>query len=136
MSESDQTPATPPPGSMPPGSPPSIPTPSASMPPASTPSAPMPPGMGMQTASGNRNGLGVAALVLGIVGLVGGFIIPFSGLGSILAIIFGAIGLKRVKRGEANNRGMALAGLWLGIAGVALGFIVVVVIGVLMAASN
>ncbi len=96
----------------------------------------MPPGMGMQTASGNRNGLGVAALVLGIVGLVGGFIIPFSGLGSILAIIFGAIGLKRVKRGEANNRGMALAGLWLGIAGVALGFIVVVVIGVLMAASN
>ena len=92
--------------------------------------------MGMQTASGNRNGLGVAALVLGIVGLVGGFIIPFSGLGSILAIIVGAIGLKRVKRGEANNRGMALAGLWLGIAGVALGFIVVVVIGVLMAASN
>ena len=92
--------------------------------------------MGMQTASGNRNGLGIAALVLGLVGLVGGFIIPFSGLGSILAIIFGAIGLKRVKRGEANNRGMALAGLWLGIAGIALSFIVVVVIGVLMAASN
>ena len=114
MSESDQTPATPPPGSMPPGS---------------TPSAPMPPGMGMQTASGNRNGLGIAALILGLIGLLGGFIIPFSGLGSILAIIFGAIGLKRVKRGEANNRGMALAGLWLGIAGVALGFIVVVVIG-------
>ena len=131
MSESDQTPATPPPGSMPPGSTPAVPTPAAS-----TPSAPMPPGMGMQTASGNRNGLGVAALVLGIVGLVGGFIIPFSGLGSILAIIFGAIGLKRVKRGEANNRGMALWGMWLGIAGVALSFIVVVVIGALMAASN
>ena len=96
----------------------------------------MPPGMATPTASGNKNGLGVAALVLGLVGLLGGFIIPFSGLGSILAIIFGAIGLKRVKRGEASNRGMALAGLWLGIAGVALSFIVVVVIGILMAASN
>ncbi len=96
----------------------------------------MPPGMGTPPASGNKNGLGVAALVLGLVGLLGGFIIPFSGLGSILAIIFGAIGLKRVKRGEANNRGMALAGLWLGIAGVALSFIVVVVIGILLAASN
>lgn len=126
MSESDQTPVAPPPGSPPPGS-----TPSAPMPPA-----PMPPRIAMPTASGNRNGLGIAALVLGLVGLVGGFIIPFSGLGSILAIIFGAIGLKRVKRGEASNRGMALAGLWLGIAGVALSFIVVVVIGILMAASN
>lgn len=136
MSESDQTPLAPPPGSMPPGSTPPAPTPLASMPPAPTPSASMPPGMGTPPASGNKNGLGVAALVLGLVGLLGGFIIPFSGLGSILAIIFGAIGLKRVKRGEANNRGMALAGLWLGIAGVALSFIVVVVIGILMAASN
>ena len=136
MSESDQTPATPPPGSMPPGSTPAVPTPAASMPPAPTPAASMPPGMATPTASGNKNGLGVAALVLGLVGLLGGFIIPFSGLGSILAIIFGAIGLKRVKRGEASNRGMALAGLWLGIAGVALSFIVVVVIGILMAASN
>ncbi len=92
--------------------------------------------MGTPTASGNKNGLGVAALVLGLVGLLGGFIIPFSGLGSILAIIFGAIGLKRVKRGEATNRGMALWGMWLGIAGVALSFIVVVVIGILLAASN
>ena len=92
--------------------------------------------MGTPSASGNKNGLGIAALVLGLVCLLGGSTIPFFGLGSILAIIFGAIGLKRVKRGEASNRGMALAGLWLGIAGVALSFIVVVVIGILMAASN
>ncbi len=92
--------------------------------------------MGTPPASGNKNGLGISALVLGLVGLLGGFIIPFSGLGSNLAFIFGAIGLKRVKRGEATNRGMALWGMWLGIAGVALSFIVVVVIGILLAASN
>jgi hypothetical protein len=45
----------------------------------------------------------------------GGSILQFSGFGSILAVIFGAIGLKWVKCGEANNRGMALWGMWLGI---------------------
>ena len=55
-----------------------------------------------------RNGMGVAALVLGIVG----FLI---GPCSILAIIFGRIGLNRVARGEATNRGVAQAGFVLGI---------------------
>ena len=89
----------------------------------------------MSENSGNKNGIGIAALILGIAGLLGGFV-PFAGVASILAIIFGVIGLKRVKNGEANNRGMALAGMWLGIAGVAISFIFVVVIGILMAANN
>ena len=55
-----------------------------------------------------RNGMGVAALVLGIVGFLVG---PCS----ILAIIFGRIGLNRVARGEATNRGVAQAGFVLGI---------------------
>ncbi|MEY9893940.1 hypothetical protein ABIA35_005038 [Catenulispora sp. MAP12-49] len=55
-----------------------------------------------------RNGMGTAALVLGIVG----FLI---GPASILAIIFGRIGLTRVARGEATNRGVAQAGFVLGI---------------------
>ncbi|WP_194913839.1 DUF4190 domain-containing protein [Catenulispora rubra] len=55
-----------------------------------------------------RNGMGVAALVLGIVG----FLI---GPCSILAIVFGRIGLNRVARGEATNRGVAQAGFVLGI---------------------
>ncbi|MBS2535184.1 DUF4190 domain-containing protein [Catenulispora sp. NF23] len=55
-----------------------------------------------------RNGMGVAALVLGVVGFLVG---PCS----ILAIIFGRIGLNRVARGEATNRGVAQAGFVLGI---------------------
>jgi hypothetical protein len=52
--------------------------------------------------------MGVAALVLGIVG----FLI---GPTSILAIVFGRIGLNRVARGEATNKGVAQAGFVLGI---------------------
>lgn len=60
-----------------------------------------------------RNGMGVAALVLGIVG----FLI---GPTSILAIVFGRIGLNRVARGEATNKGVAQAGFVLGIVTLAL----------------
>jgi hypothetical protein len=62
-----------------------------------------------------RNGLGIAALVLGIVGtaLFWTFWIGF-GCG-VLAVIFGAVGLSHVHRGEAANRGQAKAGLILGI---------------------
>jgi heme/copper-type cytochrome/quinol oxidase subunit 2 len=60
------------------------------------------------------NGLGTAALVLGIVGLllfwtvIGGIVL------GILALIFGIIGRGRAKRGEATNGGVATAGLVLG----------------------
>lgn len=97
--------------------------------------------------SGQKNGLGVAALIIGIISLVGGFLPflaalllgiwpPFAAIGSILAIIFGFLGLKRVKKGEASNRGMALAGMWLGIAGIVITFVVAVVIGIFMAAGK
>ncbi|MFJ3584108.1 DUF4190 domain-containing protein [Streptomyces sp. NPDC090127] len=64
-----------------------------------------------------RNGLGVTALVLGLVGLLFG-VFPFTfWLGAILgvlALIFGIIGHGRARKGEATNKGMALAGLVLG----------------------
>lgn len=60
-----------------------------------------------------RNGMGVASLVLGVIG----FLI---GPASILAIVFGRIGLNRVACGEATNRGMAQAGFVLGIVTLAL----------------
>jgi hypothetical protein len=57
-----------------------------------------------------RNGFGVAALVLGILGLVSFFTI-FGGIVlGILGLIFGILGRKRAKRNEATNGGMALAG--------------------------
>jgi hypothetical protein len=58
---------------------------------------------------GGSNGLAIAALVCGIVGLV---ILNFI-LGP-LAIIFGGVGLRRASRG-AGRRGMSWAGVVLGI---------------------
>jgi len=60
-----------------------------------------------------NNNMGVAALVLGVVA----FLI---GPCSILAVIFGRIGLNRVARGEATNRGVAQAGFVLGFVTLAL----------------
>ena len=71
------------------------------------------PGYGYRQPS---NGMGVAALVLGIIGAVGSLIVIGAAL-SVLAIIFGAIGRSKAKRNEATNGGMALAGLILGILG-------------------
>lgn len=67
-----------------------------------------------------RNGLGTAAMVLGIVGtLLGLAVVLFwlSWLPALLAVIFGAIGLGYVRKGLATNRGLALAGVILGVAG-------------------
>lgn len=76
-----------------------------------------------------RNGMGIAALVLGIVGLLLSWI-PFVWVASILAIVFGAIGAKRAKAGQATNRGMALWGMWLGIAAVILWFLIAFLFGI------
>jgi hypothetical protein len=66
-----------------------------------------------------KNGLGITALVCGIVGLCFTFTYflgPWvGGPLSVLAIIFGAIGRKRANRGEATNKTMATWGLSLGI---------------------
>jgi hypothetical protein len=61
-----------------------------------------------------RNGLGVAALCCGLVGILMGLIpIMFlaSGTLGILAVVFGFIGLLPAQRKEASNRGVAIAGL-------------------------
>jgi hypothetical protein len=58
------------------------------------------------------NGLAVAALVLGILWIFW--------VGSILAAIFGHIGLGQIRRRGQSGRGMALAGVLLGWAGIAV----------------
>ena len=100
-------------------------TPSEHPPPVAPPiqhQPPLPPVPG-QPANVNyqvtqpTNGLAVAALVVGIVGVVlfwtvwGGVIL------GILGLVFGAVGLSKANRG-GPNKGMAVAGLILG--GVAL----------------
>lgn len=67
------------------------------------------------------NGLAIASLVCGIVGLLILWIVL-----SPLAIIFGAIGLSRANRG-ASGHGQAMAGLILGIIGI-VGYIVLIAI--------
>jgi len=70
-----------------------------------------------------RNGLGTTALVLGIVGVVAGAVVVFfyvAFIVGILAIVFGAIGRGRAKRGEATNRKAATWGLSLGIVALVL----------------
>lgn len=81
-----------------------------------------------------RNGLGTAALVLGIIGVVFCWI-PFTGWAlNILAIIFGAVGRNRVKAGAANNKSSAVAGLVLGVIG--LGVWVIFIVVLMSAASS
>lgn len=74
-----------------------------------------------------RNGLGTAALVLGIIGVVLSWI-PGTGWAlNILAIIFGAVGINRAKRGQATNKSSALAGLILGVIGLTVWIVILVV---------
>lgn len=67
------------------------------------------------------NGLGTAAMVLGIISVVGFCLYGLNIILGILALVFGIIGLGRAKRGEATNRGMALAGVILGSVGIVVG---------------
>ena len=63
------------------------------------------------------SGLGVAALVLGGIGLVFFWVPLFGQLLSILAVIFGWVGLRQVKARTRRGLGAALAGMILGIIG-------------------
>lgn len=62
-----------------------------------------------------QNGMGTAALVMGILQFF-----CLGTIGSILAIVFGRIGMKRADQGLATNRGSAKAGVILGIIGVVM----------------
>lgn len=74
-----------------------------------------------QTRVPARNGMGTAALVLGILGLLFALLVGFLGLIlGILAIVFGSVGMARANRGQASNKTMAGWGLGLGIASVTL----------------
>ena len=89
------------------------------------PLPPPPPGVRGTSAAGEagprpsagpqRNGLGTAALVLGVLQFL---CLPI--VGTILAIVFGKIGMNRARRGEASNGGVASAGFALGIIGLVL----------------
>ncbi|MFE7354706.1 DUF4190 domain-containing protein [Streptomyces sp. NPDC057543] len=76
--------------------------------------------------SAPSNGMGVAAMVLGILAVCLFCIygIPSLILGA-LALIFGILGRKRAQRGEATNNGQALAGIILGSIGLVIGVAII-----------
>jgi U5 snRNP spliceosome subunit len=82
-------------------------------PPGSPP--PPPPGPAPQ------NGMGTAALVVGIVQ-----VFCLGTIGSILAVVLGKIGMNKADQGLASNRGSAKAGFILGIIGLVLSALVLI----------
>ena len=79
----------------------------------------------------SRNGFGITALVLAIIGLVFG-LIPFTGfialILGLLAVLFGLLGLGRVRRWVANNKVMSIVGTLLGVVSTALGIWGIVIV--------
>lgn len=73
-----------------------------------------------------NNGLAVASLVLGVVGLVFAFI-PIVGVIAwpcvILGIIFGGIGMSKANETPGSPKGMAVAGLTCSLVGLVICFI-------------
>ncbi|MEO6794187.1 MAG: DUF4190 domain-containing protein [Mycobacterium sp.] len=63
---------------------------------------------------GPRNGVGLAALVVAIAGIVTALSVVGGVALGIVAVVLGFIGHGRAKRGEADNGGVAIAGIVLG----------------------
>jgi hypothetical protein len=71
------------------------------------------------------NGLAIAAVVMGIAGVLSAWLL----LPSILAVVFGLVSHSQIKRsaGRQEGRGLAIAGLVLGADGLLVGLIWVLV---------
>ena len=83
-------------------------------PPGYYPPPPPPP-----AAPAPTNGMAIAALVCGILGIVGSFIpyvMFFTLILAVLGIVFGILGMKKAKQTGSGN-GLAISGLVLGIGG-------------------
>lgn len=114
-------------------------------PPAPPPPPPPPPGGGYpppgygygygQPRPSSTNGFAIAALVLGIVGLVAIiFLVP-----SVLALVFGLVARSQINERGEQGKGMAVAGIVLGAIGIAvfvLFIILVVAVGDDSSTSN
>ncbi|MDV3129235.1 DUF4190 domain-containing protein [Mycobacterium sp. 21AC1] len=74
-----------------------------------------------------KNGLGIAALVTAIIGLV----LVWSVIGGlalgVAAVILGFVARGRVKRGEANNGGVATTGIALGCVAIVLSLVFIAI---------
>jgi hypothetical protein len=83
--------------------------------------APPPYGGYPPQAAAPKNGLGIASLVLAVIGLVSVATVFAPIALGVVAVILGVIGHGRVKRGIANNGGVAIAGIVLGALAIVVG---------------
>jgi hypothetical protein len=106
---------------------------SPSMPPIPVPPPPptmAPPGVGTyygnQTGYGvsgpSNDGMAIASMVVGILGLVGFCLWFIAGILDVIAIVLGGVSLARIKNsnGYLGGKGFAIAGLTCGIIGIIL----------------
>ena len=77
-----------------------------------------------------RNGLGIAALVLGIIAILT-CVFLLGGLLGLVAIVLGVLGASRARRGRATNRGTAIAGVVTGAIGLILTIVIYAAFGAL-----
>ncbi len=70
------------------------------------------------------NGMAVAGLVLGILGLVLCFIPVFGQILAVLGIIFGAVGMSKANKIGGKGKGLATAGLATGLLGLIAGIVI------------
>lgn len=73
-----------------------------------------------------RNGVGIAALIFGILAILTSITVVGGVLLGIVAIVLGFIGRSRFKKREATNGGVALAGIITGALGLVLSIVLVV----------
>lgn len=81
-----------------------------------------------------KNGLGIAALVLGILAILAAVTLIGAVVGiplGLVALILGIVGVRRVGKGVATNKGVAIAGIVTGL----LGLIASIAVAVALAAG-
>ena len=122
-------------GQVPPPPPGGWQDPNQAQPPYGTPGGPQ---YGEQQYGGSpRNGMGTAALVLGIIALVLAVLFfPLGILLGIVAAVLGFLGRKKAARREATNRGQATAGLVLGLVAVLVGGLIAAFVGNFIAENS
>ncbi len=89
---------------------------------------PKQPPVAVPTPAPRGNGLAVAGMVLGILGLVA-FFVPFAGpVLSLLGLVFGIFGVKHAGKVGGRGKGMAIAGIACGASGIVVGGLITYVV--------
>jgi hypothetical protein len=86
-----------------------------------------------------RNGLGVAALVLGVASLVAAIsfvLFPLGLLGGLVAAVLGGIAVTRERTTGATNRGQAIAGIVCGVLALVVAIVFAVRFGTFVARNT